>query len=358
MTGLADVPEVAPVRPGEHLAWDRLEAHLRRQLGDEVAGPCTVLQFPNGAANLTYLLRFGDHAMVLRRPPFGRLAPGSHDMRREYRVLSVLWRSFPRAPRALHLCLDASVIGSDFVVLEYRRGEVIRGGLPLSMRDIPAAGRIAGEAVVDALAQLHELDPDGCGLGDLGRPRGFAERQVSGWWRRWQLVAPRGDPSPIMAAVGEALSKQPPVPQRVSILHNDYKVDNCQFGAGRPGQVTSIFDWDMATIGDPLFDLGTLLNYWPDPADRPGEGPIVAAGLELIGMPTRHEVVDRYGAATGMDTSMMWWYEAFGSFKLAVVNQQLYSRWQRGESTDARMAGRAEVAARMARRSARLLGVD
>ncbi len=348
------VVEVGEVRAGEELAWDRLVQHLEREVPG-LHGPFRAFQFPNGSANLTYLLRFGDREVVLRRPPFGRIAPGAHDMRREYRVLSRLWRYFPPAPRALHLCTDHQVVGSDFVIMEYRRGEVLWGRLSPSMTELPDASTRVWRALVTALAELHLIDPTQCGLEDLGRPEGFVARQVEGWRRRWELVAPEGGFG-LMTDLAQRLEARIPRPQRVSILHNDFKLDNCQFQPGQPDRVTSVFDWDMATLGDPLIDLGTLLNYWPDPSDTADDRPITPEGMDRMGLPDRAEVVAQYASATGLDLSEVHWYEAFACFKTAVVVQQLYSRWQRGETSDARMAERGAWVRPMVRRAARILG--
>src|SRR5690348_15958082 len=178
-----DRPEVAPVRSGEALDWDRLEAYLRARVPDLGDG-FEVLQFPNGSANLTYLVRAGGRDMVVRRPPFGRIAPGAHDMRRELRALDGLWRHFDRAPRPYLFCDDHDVTGSAFLVVEYRHGVVVWDHVPAAMAHHPDAGRRVGLAVVDALADLHLLVPEAVGLADLGRPVGFVERQVSGWRKR------------------------------------------------------------------------------------------------------------------------------------------------------------------------------
>jgi aminoglycoside phosphotransferase (APT) family kinase protein len=349
---------VAPVRPGEELDWDALAAYLRSHLdgldGVALDGDMEVLQFPNGSANLTYLVAFGDQHLVVRRPPFGRLAPGAHDMRREHRVLSQLWRGFDRAPRAFLFCDDHSVIGSDFLVIEYRSGEVVWGAMPPTMGRHPDVGGRVGRAVVDALAELHLLRPDAVGLGGLGRPQGFVERQVAGWAKRWVLVAPEGA-EPLMTAVGDRLAQAIPRSPHVAILHNDYKVDNCQFDPTEPDRVRSIFDWDMATLGDPFVDLGTLLNYWPDPTDAEDVAALVVPGLESLGLPTRAEVVERYAEVTGFGVEDVHWYEAFASWKTAVVLEQLHMRYVRGESTDERMADKGELMARQARRAATIL---
>ncbi len=346
MSDVTHRPEVAPVRAGEELDWSSLERHLRAQL-PRLQGELSVLQFPNGSANLTYLVRFGEESVVVRRPPFGVIAAGAHDMRREHTVLSRLHAAYPRAPLGLHYCGDEQVIGSPFLVSEYRPGVVVWDRVPDELAVGADAGRRIGFAVVDALADLHQVDHEACGLGDLGRPHGYLARQVSGWQRRWDAVALGGRGT--LDRVGELLARHLPESGRPALVHNDFKVDNCQFAAGDPDVVTSVFDWDMATIGDPLADLGTLLNYWPDGA-TPAEG---VPGAEQIGLPGRDEVVERYAARTGRDLTRgdLAWYEAFGCWKTAVILQQLYVRHLRGESADDRMRLRGEQVGRIADRA-------
>ena len=235
-------PETAPVRTGEDLDWAKVEAHLRAELPDEVtdSGPFRVEQFPNGSANLTYLIGFGQRELVLRRPPFGTLAPGAHDMKREFTVLSQLWQHFDRAPRAYLFCQDDEVAGADFFVMERRRGEVIRSeSFPESMRT-PRGRRPSGSAwrSIDAIAEFHLLDPDEV------RTRASSEDPTASWsdrWRagskRWDLVA---EPRAGMRAMKDL--HRPPraprscrCPQRVSsLMHNDLKLDNCMFDPGEP----------------------------------------------------------------------------------------------------------------------------
>jgi aminoglycoside phosphotransferase (APT) family kinase protein len=336
----ADAPETAPVRRGEELDPGVLDAWLRPRLADvlgDAHAPLEILQFPNGSANLTYLLRVGPHELVLRRPPLGQLAPGAHDMRREYKVLSRLWRQFDRAPRAYAFCDDPTVLGVDFFVMERRRGDVVRTGIPPRMRDHRDVGRRIGFALVDAMAELHRLDPVTCELGDLGRPAGFIERQLDGWAKRWRLA--RFEDSPVAVdAVHTRLAHHVPRMSRVSIVHNDLKLDNCQFDPADPDRVVSIFDWDMTTLGDPLIDVGTLLNYWPDPEDPEGAQRVSHPGLSHMGLPTRAEIVSHYARRAGVDVEAVWWWEAFALWKTVVVVQQLHRRWVRGESQDPRMA--------------------
>jgi len=332
-------PEIAPVRAGEALDTKALEAWLRPRLAAELPGadgPIEILQFPNGSANLTYLLRVGPHELVLRRPPMGQIAPGAHDMRREFKVLSRLWRHFDRAPRAYLLGDDPAVLGVDFFVMERRHGDVVRTVVPARMRAHRDLGRRLAFAVIDAMADLHGLDPEAVGLGDLGRPAGFVQRQLDGWARRWQLARFDSSPSDV-DAVHARLARRVPAMSRVSIVHNDLKLDNCQFDPTTPDRVHSIFDWDMTTLGDPLIDLGTLLNYWPEPTDPAEATRMSHPGLLELGLPSRAALVARYAERTGVDPVTVWWWEAFALWKTVVVVQQLHRRWVRGESTDPRM---------------------
>ena len=344
--------EAVEVRPGEDLDWDRVKQYLADRIGP--SGEFIVQQFPNGSANLTYLIHVDGRPLVFRRPPFGAIAPGAHDMAREFRVLSRLWRAYPRAPRALLFCDDKSVVGSDFLVSEYRAGQMVWSELPSAWSAVPATGRLVGMATVDALADLALVDPNRCGLADLGRPHGFLRRQVDGWSARWRRVATADADAP-MTAASEMLARRLPEPQRVSILHNDFKVDNCQFPFDDPSRVSSVFDWDMATLGDPLVDLGILLNYWPDPSDSVDDHALSYPGLERLGLPTRAQIAQRYAARTGLSVDQLGWYEAFASWKTATVREQLHNRYLRGETSDPRMARLHDYVVMLARRAVRIL---
>ena len=344
--------ELAAVRPGEQLDWERVDAWLRANVASDVAlgaGP-EVLQFPNGAANLTYLLRYAGRELVLRRPPFGVIAPGAHDMRREYKVLSRLWEHTRLAPRAFAFCEDASVCGAHFFVMERRTGVVVRTAIPDAMRHHADVGRRIGFAIADAMAELHVLDPARCGLSDLGKPEGFAARQVAGWRKRWTLVRPAQDEG-VMDAVADRLALRVPQPQRTSFVHNDLKPDNCQFDPADPDRCKSIFDWDMTTLGDPLIDVGTLLQYWPDAGDPTFPELTSHPGMLELGLPPRREIAERYAARTGADLTPLSWWTAFAYWKTAVVVQQLYTRFARGESKDTRMIAIGARAPKLARRA-------
>lgn len=342
-------PELAAVRPGDALNWDQVASYLRSHL-DGLGSLEAVSQFPNGSANLTYLLEFAGRRLVIRRPPFGDIAIGAHDMKREYRALSRLWRHYDRAPRAYLLCDDHAVAGADFLAIEYREGQVVWGSVPPNMTAHVDAGRRIGFAVVEALADLHLLDPERAGVADLGHPHGFVDRQLHGWRLRWDAVAP-ASAADLVAQAGAELAATRPATKRTTVVHNDFKIDNCQFNPGNPDRVKSVFDWDMATLGDPLVDLGTLLNYWPDPSDGPRDRPVYPAGQEAMGLPSRAEIKQRYADVTGADLSEIAWYEAFGCWKTAIVVAQLHHRYLQGHSNDDRQAGKGDHVTSLARRA-------
>jgi aminoglycoside phosphotransferase (APT) family kinase protein len=227
------------VRAGDGFDWLALERHLRDVL-ELPDTPMRIRQFTGGAANLTYLASFGDAEVVVRRPPRGTIAPGAHDMAREHRVLARLHAAYPRAPHSLHFTDDESIIGAPFVVVEYRDGIVFRDEVPSSMAHHADVERRVDRALIDAVADLHAVDPDGVGLGDLGRPDGYGRRQVTGWHDRWRRVAPDDDAGTMDELAARLLSTLPE-PQRVAIVHNDLKLDNCQFHVDDPDLVTSVF---------------------------------------------------------------------------------------------------------------------
>jgi aminoglycoside phosphotransferase (APT) family kinase protein len=274
-------------------------------------------------------------------------------MGREFRVLSRLWRAFDRAPRAYAFTDDASVAGAACFVMEFRDGEVIRGNLPQSMRGHDQLGRRLNFALADAMADLHLVDPGDCDLDGLGKPEGFMGRQVSGWARRWELAAPE-DGEPLMYTLGERLAGSVPTSRQYGIVHNDLKIDNCQFDGSDPDRVKSVFDWDMATLGDPLADLGTLLQYIPGP-DEPAE---ISGGVRYppeLELPGQSEIAERYGTRTGFDVSDVSWYVAFARWKTATVYQQLANRVLRGETRDTRSAELGNVVPLLARSAEALL---
>jgi aminoglycoside phosphotransferase (APT) family kinase protein len=330
--------DVIAVRSGEDLDVSRLAAYLRDRLPGG-AGRLEVWQFPGGHANLTYLLYYrqpdgGVREYALRRPPLGPVAATSHDMGREYRVLSVLHRSYPLAPRAYVYCEDVSVIGAPFFVMERRHGVVVRQTIPPEFgggRD-PVQNRKLSEVLIDTLADLHLVDPASVGLATIGKPEGFMERQVRGWTERWERAKTR-EVEQASAISRWLVENLPPSPPAV-LLHNDWRLDNMMMAHGDPGRAVAVFDWDMCTLGDPLADVGTVLTSWFQ--ENEDVGPWTPMPSAVPGFLTRREAVDRYAARAGVDTSRIAYYRVFGVFKMAVVIQQIYFRFHRGQTTDER----------------------
>jgi aminoglycoside phosphotransferase (APT) family kinase protein len=325
-------PDTRPVRGGEQLDWARLEAYLRERL-PEMRGPFQVHQFPGGHSNLTYLVRFGDDELVVRRPPLGPVAPTAHDMAREHRWLSALHPLFPLAPRPYLVCEDVSVIGSVFYAMERRRGLVVRHEDVPAWAERPEDCRKVSHALVDTLAELHRIDVAAHGLSGIGKPAGFVGRQVRGWSERWQRS--KTDAVPEMEALSEWLVERlPPDPQPPAIVHGDFKLDNVMLDPADCGRLVAVFDWEMCALGDPLVDLGILLAYWPPSA--PGERKAPPALHDA--WPGHDAIVERYAAKSGRDVSAVGYYETFALFKVAVVIQQIYFRYSRGQTDDARFA--------------------
>ena len=323
------------VRPDEQFDVARLAEYLRGKLpGSE--NQLTVRQFGGGAANLTYLLDYGSHEYVLRRPPLGPVAQSAHDMAREYKVLSVLHQALPVAPRAFLYCNDPALIGADFFVMERRKGVVVRRKIPPPFANMPDAPRRMSEAMVDALAAFHAVDFAVLGLGDLGKPEGFIERQVEGWYKRWH-AAKEAD-LPDMDHIYQWLKGNLPSSTDVSLVHNDYKLDNVMLAEADPGRLVAIFDWDMCTLGDPLSDLGALLCYWTEPSDAPYFQQMAMMPTGDLGFLTRRELVERYAAKSGRSVHNINFYHTLGLFRLVVIIAQIYIRYVRGQTQDARFA--------------------
>ncbi len=328
-------PETIPIRDGEDFDHAGLAAYLRGKLPGSDQ-PLELLQFAGGHANLTYLLRYGSTEYVLRRPPLGPVAPSSHDMAREFRVLSVLHQGYALAPRAFVFCEDPSVIGAPFFVMERRRGIVVRRGIPPEFgggKD-PVVNRKISEVLVDALADLHQVDYRAIGLGDLGKPQGFLQRQVEGWTQRYERAKTRD--VPVVAEVVAWLRAHLPASPPATLVHNDWRLDNMMLDANDPGRCEAVFDWDMCTLGDPLADLGTLLCAWTEEHEASFGGMQGTMPSNTPGFMTRREAVERYGKRRNVDVSQMPYYYAFGVFKIAVIVQQIFYRYHRGQTSDER----------------------
>ena len=336
-----DALDARDIRSGEQLDWPALIAWLRERLpacdvpGLDVSLQPQIAQFPGGHSNLTYLVRFGGVDIVVRRPPLGPVPPTAHDMAREFRWLSAMHRVFPLVPRPYLLCEDHSVIGSVFYAMERRRGLVVRAEEPPVLAN-PAARQRVSEAMIDTLADLHGIDVHAQGLGALGKPGGFVERQVRGWSERWHRS--RTTPLPEMDALAEWLREHLPAdPAAPSVVHGDFKLDNVMLDADDVGRLVAVFDWEMSALGDPLVDIGILLAYW-GPTAPPEQRDALTTVTDRPGYLTPQAMVERYAARSGRDVSRIRYYEIFAVFKIAVVIQQIYYRFVQGQTTDRRFA--------------------
>ena len=328
--------ETIRVREGEGFDLAAVERYLRERVEGIPEGELEVRQFPSGASNLTYLLKIGGWEGVLRRPPLGPVPPKAHDMGRESYVLAKLHEAYPLAPKPYFFCEDESVIGAPFYMMERRKGVVVDDSFPEGIEPTRELCRGISRTVADTLAELHAVDPDEAGLGDLGRPEGFLERQVRGWIGRYEKA--RTDEIEEVGPLTGWLAGDIPESPEPTIIHNDYKLNNLILDPDNLTEVRAVLDWEMATVGDPLFDLAVSLSYWTEPGDSKELKEVMPTVTSTPGFMTREEFMDRYAYSSGRDLSEMHWYMVFGYFKLAVILQQIYARWKRGQTGDARFA--------------------
>ena len=329
-----------PVRQGEELPNEPLQAYLSSHLNLE--GPLTVEQFPAGFSNLTYLLRINDRELVLRRPPIGAKIKTAHDMSREYRILSHLHPVYDKVPRPLLFSDDEAIIGAPFYVMERVNGLILRAKPPRGLDLAPTLMRGLSQTFIENLAEIHEVDYEAAGLGDLGSPEGYVKRQVEGWTRRYYNARTDDVPS-IEQLAGWLIERLPPDSPTSALIHNDYKYDNIVLAPEDLTRVVAVLDWEMATIGDPLMDFGTSLGYWVETTD-PEEWQRYGFGLtSLPGSFTRAELLDHYIKRTGRPIDDPVFYFAYGLLKIAVIVQQIYFRYQKGLTRDPRFAQLGEL---------------
>jgi len=328
--------ETVEVREGEAFDATAVERYLRANIEDLPGGELRVSQFPSGASNLTYLLQIGDWEGVLRRPPLGPVPPKAHDMGRESGILARLGAVYPLAPKPYFFCEDESVIGAPFYVMERRTGVVLDDSFPDEIEPEEGLCRGISRTVVDTLVRLHAVDFEEAGLGDLGRPEGFLERQTEAWISRYDKAKTDeiGEVGPLTEWLARDVPESPPP----AIIHNDYKLNNLVLDSEDLTEVRAVLDWEMATVGDPLFDLAVSLSYWIEPDDPDELKAVMPTVTVTPGFMTRRDLIDRYAEESGRDLSEMHWYVVFGYFKLAAILQQIYARWKGGQTKDERFA--------------------
>ncbi|MCF6246707.1 MAG: phosphotransferase family protein [Desulfobacula sp.] len=334
MNYIIDAP--IQIREGEELNISKLEVFLK----DEIKGllePVKVKQFPSGFSNLTYQITFNDRKLILRRPPFGTKAKSAHDMGREFNILKALYSIFPYCPRPYVYSEDKSIIGSSFYVMEKLDGIILRKNLPNGLSYTPEQAKNLSRSYLDIQHQLHSIDYKSIGLEDFGKPEGYVKRQVDGWTKRYRKA--KTDDAPDFEDIMAWLDKnRPPDCEKPGIIHNDYKLDNVVLDLENPTRIVGVLDWEMATIGDPLMDLGSSLAYWVQKADSNEMQTIRTLPTHLQGFLTRQELVDRYLEKSGLKIDSFDFYLVFGMFRLAGIAQQIYYRYFQGQTKDKRFA--------------------
>ncbi len=326
------IDKAKSVRKGDELDAAKVEVFLKDQIPG-LSGALEVGQFPSGYSNLTYLLRVDDREFVLRRPPFGTKAATAHDMNREYTIQKRLKPVFPYCPQVFAYCDDESVIGSPFYIMERVRGIILRKDLPEGLSFSEDHARRLCEKLLDVHLELHGIDYAKAGLGDFGKPAGYVRRQVEGWSKRYRKA--RTPDAPDFERVMEWLADEmPPDTDRPTIIHNDYRFDNVVLDTHDPMRIIAVLDWEMATVGDPLMDLGNSLAYWIQADDPPETQLMRLLPTTMPGAMTRDEMAERYSEKSGRSIEKFDWHLCFGYFRLAVIAQQIYYRFFHGQTTN------------------------
>lgn len=354
--------DTKPIRTSENLDWEKLENYARTELKKVLGNSFDettkfeVEQFPGGHSNLTYLLRFGEQEFVLRRPPFGDIPAKAHDMAREFRILENIHPVYPLAPRPFVLCEDAEIVGATFYIMQRRKGIVIRTSEPIEIENNPLKRRKISEAMIDALAELHKVDIEKHNLTTLGKAEGFVTRQVGGWTKRWQKS--KIEKIAEMESLSEWLDKNlPPECEKPTLVHGDFKLDNVMLDAETCEKIGGVFDWEMSAIGDPLIDLGILICYWVHWAKIVEQSKIKSLEIVTVkdGWFSREEIIKNYERKSGRDLTNFIFYEVFAVFKLAVVLQQIFYRYDKGQTDDPRFAKLDQTVKLLAKTAERLL---
>lgn len=327
------IDQAGDIREGEELDAVKIEQYVKQRVGD-IEGGMKITQFPGGASNLTYALSFANRQMILRRPPFGTIARSAHDMWREFRVMKQLKPHYPHVPDMIAFCDDKSVIGCDFYLMERLVGIIPRAEFPSGLSLTRAQARKLCTNALDKLIELHRVDYAAIGLADLGKGEGYVERQIDGWSKRYRNAKTENVPD--FEKVMVWLQDNMPPQVKVCIIHNDFRFDNVVLDPEAPTQIIGVLDWEMATLGDPLMDLGNSLAYWIQADD----GPVMLATrrqpTHLDGMLTRREVIEYYCGKMDIQATNFRFYQIYGLFRLAAIIQQIYYRYHHGQTQDKR----------------------
>lgn len=349
---MTQIDQAVDIREGEELDASAVDQFMKRAI-PELTGEPSIKQYPGGASNLTYQVDYGERSFVLRRPPFGHIAKSAHDMLREARVMKALKPVFPYVPEIIAICDDHDVLGCDFYIMERLQGIILRQDFPKDFNLSPDDTRKLCVNVIDKLVDLHRVDVSATGLDHLGKGPGYVERQIGGWSNRFRK-AKTDDVGDFEAVMGWLDDKMPEDVGQC-LIHNDFRFDNVVLNPDNPFEVTGILDWEMATIGDPLMDLGNSLAYWVQADD---EGPFQMLRRQPThrpGMLTRDEVVAYYLEKSGLSCNNFDYYEIYGLFRLAVIIQQIYYRYYHGQTQDKRFAVFGQAANYLQKRCQRLI---
>ena len=323
--------EATNVRKGEEINLHNLNSYLRKNI-PEAGEVLEITQFAGGFSNLTYCLRTAEMEYVLRRPPFGANIKSAHDMGREFKVLSLLKTNYNKVPNPIIYCENTEEINAPFYIMERIHGVILRATNAPKLQLSPEVLRAASQALIDNLVTLHGLDIEGTGLIQSGKPEGYVQRQVEGWIKRYYNS--ETDKIENLDTIAAWLKANIPAEQKAAFIHNDYKYDNVVLNPDDLTDIVGVLDWEMATVGDPLMDLGGTLAYWSEAQDT---DEIKFFNLTwLPGNLTRQEVITRYAEKSGRDVSNILFYYLFGLYKNAVIAQQIYARWKQGHTSDPR----------------------
>jgi len=322
--------DLTPVREEDRFDVERMHQWLRPFINVDALPE--VLQFRSGASNLTYLLQYPDRELVLRKPPVGTKAASAHDMKREFLIQSRLQPVYPLVPSMVALCDDQSVMGSDFYVMERVVGDIFRRDVPEGVK--PSDVSVMADSLISGLVQLHAVDATI--LAELNKGPGYVQRQVEGWSKRYRNALT--DDVPNGENVMAWLDANRPADVASCVIHGDWRIDNVVFNLEQ-ARIVGVLDWELATVGDPLMDLGSSLAYWVDRDDEPAFAALRRQPSHLPGMPTREEFVQRYLQLSGRRCDDFTFYEVFGLFRLAVIIQQIWARYRAGQTTNPAFAG-------------------
>ena len=324
------IDEPAQIRPGEELDAAKVDAAIKSALPG-LSGVPEIREYPGGASNLTYLVRYPERELILRRPPFGYKAKSAHDMRREVTILTALARPYPVVPKVIAFFDDPEILGCDFYLMAPIHGIIIRRDLPEGLHFSQADARRLCTNFIDKLIELHQVDYRAAGLESLARGTGYTQRQIVGWSDRYRKSRTEdvGDCEDIMAWLGRMM---PAEDAGVCVIHNDFRFDNAVLNPDNPFEVIGVLDWEMATVGDPLMDLGNSLAYWVQADDEDNFRAMRTQFTHLPGMLTRREVADYYSEKTGIAFQNFDFYLVYGVFRLAVILQQIYYRYFHGQT--------------------------